>query len=103
MFDNKRYVTRGIKSTLPQVITSFLWCLIDEIRQTDHEVDYLQVFNLWEDKDSIGTPIQVIKHSQEVPEYEAIYNLYLPIKPIISKVYIVDSISYSTMLLAEEY
>lgn len=103
MFNNKRYVTRGVQSSLPPILTSFLWSLIDEIRQTDHQLDYLQVFNLWEDKDSSGTPVQAIMHSQEVPEYKAIYNLYLPIKPVIYKVYIIDNILYSTMLLVEEY
>lgn len=103
MFDNQRYMTRGIESTLPPAIVLFLWSLIDELRQSDHQLDYLQVFNLWEDKDATGTSIQVVRHNQEEPEYEAIYTLYLPDLPIKAKVYVIDDITHSTMLLAEEY
>lgn len=103
MFDSPRNVTKGVRSVLPSVLESFLWSLMDELCQSDHQLDYLQVFNLQEDKDSTGTPVQAIEHSQEEPEYKAIYNLYLPIKPVDCKIYIIDSGSYTTMLLAEEY
>lgn len=104
MFDNQRYLTRGVKLTIPPVIVLFLWSLIDELRENDHKLDYLQVFNIFEDKDAMGNSIQVVRHNQEVPEYEAIYNLYLPDKPIKAKVYVIDdSDGVSTMLLAEEY
>lgn len=103
MFDNQRYMTVGIESTLPNELILFLWTLLDEMHQYDRPMDYLQVFSLWPDKDAVGTSIQVIKHTQERPGYQGIYHLYLPTDPITAKVYVIDDISHSTMLLAEEY
>lgn len=103
MFDNQRYLTSGVQSTLPQSIVLFLWSLIDELSQSDHKLDHLQVFNLWEDKDAMGNSLQAVRHNQEEPEYTAIYNLYLPNEPIHAKVFVIDDTTHSTMLLAEEY
>lgn len=105
MFDNKRYLTRGINSTLDPTIILFIWSLIDEMRmKNEYHLDYLQVFNLWPDEDAAGSSIQVIKHTQEEPEYQAIYNIYLPdVPPIKAKVYVIDVQTHSTMLLAVEY
>lgn len=102
MFEN-RHLTCGVQATIPPEIVSFIWCLIDDMLQSGHDVDYLQVFNLCEDKDAAGTPIQVISHTQENPEYKAIYNLYLPVVPVKSRLFVIDDISHSTMLLAQEY
>ena len=59
--------------------------------------DYLQVFCLSE-KDGK----QVIKHSQEIPEYS--YEYVVDVEtPITNKVFVIDDKIYSTMLLATEY
>lgn len=94
MFDNKRYLTRGIDSEIPLELQLFLWSCIDRLPP---ERDYLQVFDL----KPIGV-MQGITHRSEQPEYRMKY-LIPSDKPITAKVYVIDSIDYSTMLLAEEY
>ena len=104
MFDNQRCITCGVQSTLPPAIVSFLWSLIDDLRQSKHNIDYLQVFNLYEATDAAEKPIQVVWHSQEEPQYDAFYTLCLPeSEPIQAKIFVIDDTSHSTMLLAEEY
>ena len=93
MFNNKRYLTRGVQSEIPIELQFFMWgCL-----ETVPEPDYLQIFRL----EPFGG-MQRISHEQEVPEFRHEY-LIPTDKPITAKVYIIDSDEYSTMLLAEEY
>ena len=63
MFNNQRYVTRGITNTLPLVTQIILWDCIDSMKV--ERKDYLQVFKLVAN----GTN-QQITHSQEEPVYE---------------------------------
>ena len=44
MFNNQRYVTRGISNELPLMLQIILWGLIDTMEVA--EKDYLQVFCL---------------------------------------------------------
>lgn len=46
--------------------------------------------------------MQRISHTSEQPEYKMEYLIPSDI-PITAKLYVIDSIDYSTMLLAEEY
>ena len=94
MFKNQRYLTRGVQSEVPIELQLFMWSCIDGLPE---ERDYFQVFKL-ENLNSI----QKITHFSEQPEYRREY-LIPADKPITSKVYIIDSDDYSTMLLAEEY
>lgn len=105
MFDNQRYITRGINASLGAALVLFIWALIDEMReQNEHPVDYLQVFDLWPEEDASGSAIQGVMHTQEEPEYQAIYNIYLPdVPPVKAKVFVIDDQTHTTMLLAEEY
>ena len=58
MFNNQRYVTRGITSTVPLVTQIILWDCIDSMKV--ERKDYLQVFQLTK------TPVgQHIVHEQE--------------------------------------
>lgn len=94
MFNNQRYLTRGVQSEVPIELQLFMWSCIDGLPE---ERDYFQVFKL---ENLSG--IQKITHFSEQPEYRREY-LIPTDKPITSKVYIIDSDDYSTMLLAEEY
>ncbi len=94
MFDNQRYLTRGVHSEIPIELQLFMWACIDSLPS---ERDYFQVFKL---KNLNG--IQKITHFSEQPEYHKEYMIPMD-KPITAKVYIIDSDEYSTMLLAEEY
>lgn len=62
--------------------------------------DYLQIFRLKKKEGKV-----IIEHEQEVPPYKEQYNLqqsHVSIEHDI-KIYVIDSIDYSTMILAEEY
>ena len=94
MFNNQRYLTRGVQSDVPIELQLFMWSCIDGLPE---ERDYFQVFKM----ESLNG-IQKITHFSEQPEYHKEY--IIPIDtPITTKVYIIDSDDYSTMLLAEEY
>ena len=95
MFNNQRYVTRGISNKLPLMLQIILWGLIDTMEVA--EKDYLQVFLLSDDGEN-----QRIIHEQEQPEYRKEY-LFPSENPVTAKVYVIDDETHSTMLLAEEY
>ena len=90
-----RYLTRGVDAEIPLNIQVFLWSCIDNMPE---EKDYLQVFNLLN-----VNGLQVIRHTAEQPEFEMTYVLAEVENPITAKIYVIDSVEYCTMLLAEEY
>ena len=94
MFQSPRYITRGVQSEIPIALQCFLWDCIDRLPE---ERDYLQVFELR----PIGE-MQGITHCSEEPEHHMEY-LLASNAPISSKLYVIDSGEYCTMLLAEEY
>ena len=69
MFNNQRYVTRGITNTVPLVTQIILWDCIDSMKA--ERKDYLQVFKL-----VANGANQQVTHSQEEPAYER--NFYIP-------------------------
>ena len=94
MFNNQRYLTRGVNESIPFEIQLFLWECIDRMPEPK---DYFQIFEM----NDIGG-MQHIVHKSEQPEY--CMNYFIPVlKGITAKVYVIDSTDYSTMLLAEEY
>ena len=97
MFESNkpRYLTRGVDAEIPLNIQVFLWNCIDNMPE---EKDYLQVFNLLN-----VNGLQVIRHTAEQPEFEMTYVLAEVENPVTAKIYIIDSVDYCTMLLAEEY
>ena len=94
MFHNKRFLTKGVQAEIPIELQLFLWNCIDNLPE---ERDYFQVFAL---KEIDGK--QHIHHFSEQPEYSKEYQISTE-KPITAKVYVIDDIDHSTMLLAEEY
>ncbi len=94
MFNNQRYLTKGVQAEIPLELQLFMWVCIDSLPS---ERDYFQVFRL----ENLNG-IQKITHFSEQPEYHREY-LIPTGNPITAKVYIIDSDEYSTMLLAEEY
>jgi hypothetical protein len=97
MFESNkpRYLTRGVDAEIPLNIQVFLWNCIDNMPE---EKDYLQVFNLLN-----VNGLQVIRHTAEQPEFEMTYVLAEVENPVTAKIYVIDSVEYCTMLLAEEY
>lgn len=94
MFNNQRYLTKGVQVEIPLELQFFMWSCIDRMPEPK---DYLQIFTF----ESVGI-LQKITHTSEQPKY--CMNYFIPYsKPITAKVYIIDSDEYSTMLLSEEY
>ena len=94
MFQNKRLLTRGVQAEVPMELQLFLWNCIDLLPK---ERDYFQVFKL-----DVANGKQHIHHFSEQPEYSKEYTIDLA-NPVNQKVYVIDDIDHSTMLLAEEY
>ena len=90
-----RYLTRGVDAEIPVEIQAFLWSAIDHMPE---EKDYLQVFNL-----SGANGLQIIRHTAEQPEFGITYILPMVETIVTAKIYVIDSVEYCTMLLAEEY
>ena len=95
MFENQKFLTSGVQNEIPSWLIDLIWCMIFSMK-TEHK-DYLQVFTLTK------TPIgQHIVHEQEQPLYR--YELDVPSDDAVdAKVFVIDDLTHSTMLLAEEY
>lgn len=94
MFRSPRYMTKGIDEDIPFELQMFIWSCINALPE---ESDYLQVFEL-----SALSGMQQIVHHAEEPEYRKVY-IFPAENPITAKIYVIDSVEYTTMLLAEEY
>ena len=95
MFQNNRYLTRGVSERIPLELQLLMWNALNAIPEPK---DYFQVFRL-----SVLNGIQCIEHEQEEPPFKRKYLLPMIENPITEKVYIIDDGDHSTMLLAEEY
>lgn len=95
MFENPKYITRGVQGEIPDSLMVLMWQMIAAMRTA--QKDYLQVFILTK------TPTgQHIVHTQEQPPYR--YELDVHCKCAIdAKVYVIDDKTHSTMLLSSEY
>ena len=94
MCDNgSRYVSRGINDEIPIDLQIFMWQLIEELKDTTGDVDYLQVFTI-SIVDESENKVRII-HSQEVPEYKKVW-IFKVSEPC-------NDETHSTMLLANEY
>ena len=100
MFENQKYITRGIAHEIPAEIQLELWIMIENLKMNGTiKLDYLQVFRL-----SNMAGQQKIRHSQEEPEYcrECVVACSFP--PVDNmKIFVIDNGSYSTMMLDDEY
>ncbi len=100
-FDGKRYLTKGVNEQIPLALQIALWAKIEELRNVDIEMDYLQVFKL----EMITNPISLLKvtHSQEQPLYKKEYVVEnMEIEENLT-VFVIDDVEHVTMLLASEY
>lgn len=101
MFNKEnRYVSRVANSVIDIRLQLIMWNLIDELKMKV-KVDYLQIFRISKDDNKKI----IIEHEQEVPKYKEKYSIELLAIEItgVIKVYVIDSVDYSTMILAEEY
>lgn len=101
MFDNERFMTKGIQNKISLELQLFMWSCIDTLKWKEKEIDNLQVFELsiWKRNEVL---FQNIEHRQEVPKYKKIYKI--PSKEVINeKIFVIDDESHTIMMLAEEY
>lgn len=101
MFNKEnRYVSRVANSVIDIRLQLIMWNLIDELKNKV-KLDYLQIFRISKDDNKKI----IIEHEQEVPKYKEKYSIELLDIEITDaiKVYVIDSIDYATMILAEEY
>ena len=99
MFDNKRYITNGVKEEVPGYLQNIMWYMIETMAVK--QKDYLQVFDLKPILSS-GVSKQQIIHTQECPPYKFV-ETFTDADPIITKVFVIDDETHATMLLAKEY
>lgn len=104
MFENKKYITRGIQSELDDFTQLFLWSDIERIRNKV-ALDYLQVFKLLPiEKD--GVTLQKVLHEQEQPEYKTEFYINCN-TPKRLTIFCIDNTGTnegeSVMMLSEEY
>ena len=99
MFDNQRYITRGILSDIPSYLINLLLHMVEAMEVS--EKDYLQIFELKSEIKN-GQSMQRIIHKQEQPPYENEL-VFAAKKTVSQKIYIIDDQTHTTMLLASEY
>lgn len=98
MFENKRYLTKGIDSTVPILTQIKIWQAIDEMEVS--KKDHLQVFHLRKINTKLGIRQKII-HRQE-PKYQRTFLIDVD-KAVETKIFVIDDGANSTMLLADEY
>ena len=100
--EKKRYETAGINSELDIEYRLLLWQLVDELRDSEVEIDYLQVFEF--SVDSVdGRKVQILEHRQECPDYKMVYQFGEVENFVQAKIYVIDDGDHCTMLFASEY
>ena len=100
MFEQEnRYVSRQVNEEVPMQLQILMWSMIDSLKEKK-ELDYIQIFRLKAKGDRV-----LIEHEQEVPKHRELYELEKTKFSIEydMKIYVIDSIAYSTMIFAEEY
>ena len=98
---NNRYVTRGVNEEVDIRLQIIMWSMIDKLKDEGKiEIDYLQVFKLRKEGKKV-----IIQQSQEAPEHKETYTIEIEDIEIgnENKIYVIDSVKYSTMLLSSEY
>lgn len=95
MFNNKKYISKGVNAMLSLPLQNLLWYLVETMQVEQR--DYLQVFTLYEENG-----VQMLCHAQENPSYTKTEKLE-GFSPITAKVFVIDDGTHSTMILAEEY
>ncbi len=101
-FNSKKYITNGINNSIPYIVQLLLWEAIDKLKESETQLDYLQIFNITTlniDKEKVLK----IEHKQEQPYYSHTYVIKSIEESINAKIFIIDSIDYITMLLSDEY
>ena len=101
-FNGERYATKGVQAEVSPSLQALIWGMIEKDIAAGLPMDYLQVFVL-KSVASNGRKLQRVEHRQEVPERDRLVIFDLGEEPVTAKVFVIDSGSHVTMLLAGEY
>ena len=95
MFDDQKFLTRGVMAEIPSWLTDLMWHMV--LTMEVEGKDYRQLIN------QTKTPVGHHNlHEQQQPPYR--YELNMPCDDAVNaKVFVIDDLTHSTMLLAEEY
>lgn len=101
-FDKDKFITIGIKENLVEELQYFIFDVLERLTHSEMELDYLQIFNISNDKRMVK-----ILHSQEVPPFEREYNI-LDEEIVDSvtddaKLYVIHSDDNILLMYASEY
>lgn len=101
MFNNERFMSKGIQDNISLELQLFMWSCIDTLKWKEKKIDSLHVFELSIEKRN-DIIFQNLEHRQEVQKYNRLYKI--PSKEAITeKIFVIDDGLHSTMMLAEEY
>lgn len=100
----QKYITRGVEAEIPIEYQIIIFDAIEKWRLQKVQLDYLQVFRLSVENDGEGNKVQIIRHSQEVPELNEEIRFYIESHGITNQIFVIDDgAEYYTMLLSSEY
>lgn len=107
-FTGDYYTTRGFHSKVPDEAKANILNMLNRLKNSNTELDYLQVFKLTTEYED-GSSRQIIEHTQEVPKYSSTFS-YETENSISEKIYVISNENKSainsevvTFLLASEY
>lgn len=105
MFEGAKYMTRGVQSQISLDLQLMMWRMIEELKDKEISMDYLQVFKLTRiTKDN--SVLQQVKHEQEIPFYVTTITVAVD-EAVDTRLFVIslqdeNDREYSTMMLAEE-
>lgn len=102
LFNGSKYITQGIDIHIPLHVQLAIWQFIAKrAKEQKPLMDYLQVFNLTPGSHN-GKPVQKIECTQEQPNHKEILRVDSGFT-VNEKIFVIDDVSHSTMMLAREY
>ena len=101
--DKKRFETRRVANEIPLFLRFVMWMLVDELVSDENiRADYWQIFRFSIRADEQGNKVQILRHSQEQPPYEAIYEFPDVGEGLEMKVWCIDDGTTAVMTTPEE-
>ena len=101
--DRGRFETRRVADEIPLFFRFVMWMLVDELVADENiRTDYLQIFRFSVKTDEQGNKVQILRHSQEQPPYEAIYEFPDVSERLEMKVWCIDDGTTAVMTTPEE-
>ena len=64
LFSNERYISQGVKRQVPLPLSATLWFILDKVKNSSEELEYVQMFKLSACHED-GKTFQIIEHIHE--------------------------------------